>query len=279
MVPRLIAAGANLDRVSILKYIKTDEKTKRQFLLGEDLEKLERAIVKIGGVLLVTIDPITAYMGKMNSHMATDVRSQLGPLKDVAERAGIAVNAITHPAKNAGQRAIDHFIGSQAFIAAARIGHVCVPEVDQNGQRTGRVLFTSIEGNSSALMPTLAYRTFIKDIPQLDPTTGQPIMDVPYIEWEDGEVTISANQALRAMHDADTGRGSEERQRGRQLEVQNFLREALASNEWMPSKLIIEEGARKGFSHQQLTDARNRIGVITEQRGRSWWWKLVPVEI
>ena len=104
----------------------------RQFLLSEDLDMLERAINAIGQVGLITIDPITAYMGgKIDSHKTTDVRNQLGPLKDFAEKMNIAVSTITHPAKNAGKRALDHYIGSQAFIAAGRIGHVCVAEVDE----------------------------------------------------------------------------------------------------------------------------------------------------
>jgi hypothetical protein len=281
LVPRLIAAGANLERVSILKYIRTDPKTQRQFLLGEDLDKLEQAISEIRGVLLVTIDPITAYMGKMNSHMATDVRSQLGPLKDLAERTNVATSAITHPAKNAGPVAINHFIGSQAFIAAARIGHVCVPEVDQEGRRMGRVLFTSIEGNSSALMPTLAYRVFIRDIPQLDPTTGQPISEVPYIEWESGEITISANQAVRAAHDAENGvHGGETQQFGKQEEVKAFLREALASHDWEPAKQVIARALERGFTEPQLKRARYKLGVLSDQLpGRKgFWWKWVEVQ-
>ena len=128
VVPRLIAAGADLNRIHILKCIKTD-KPQRQFLLAEDLAKLEHAVAEIGNVGLICLDPITAYMGgKMDSHKATEVRSQLGPLKDFAERTNVAVSAITHPAKNAGTKAIDHFIGSQAFVAAARVGHACFEE-------------------------------------------------------------------------------------------------------------------------------------------------------
>jgi hypothetical protein len=142
----LIAAGADRDRVVILQSIRKDDQD-RMFLLAEDLAELEEAIAEVGDVGLVTIDPITAYMGgKIDSHRATDVRSQLGPLKDFAERIGIGMSAITHPAKNAGARALDHFMGSQAFIAAARMGHLCVDEIEQdasgNRRPTGRMLYT-----------------------------------------------------------------------------------------------------------------------------------------
>jgi len=153
IVPRLIAAGASRDRVFILKKIRKDNK-ERMFLLSEDLEELEHMIAKTGDVRLITIDPITAYMGgKLDSHRATDVRGQLGPLAELAERMDVALSAITHPPKHATQRAIDHFIGSQAFIAAARIGHMTIEEVseDEYGNKTptGRGLFTNPKNNVS----------------------------------------------------------------------------------------------------------------------------------
>ena len=158
--PRLIAAGANLRRVHFLRRIKSDGKD-RWFLLGEDLDALEQMITDIGNVGLVTIDPITAYMGKIDSHNTTDVRGQLGPLADLAERMNVAFSAITHPPKGQGGKAIDQFIGSQAFIAAARIGHLCVPEMqlDASGQPTptGRRLFAMVASNHRMASP-IAYR-------------------------------------------------------------------------------------------------------------------------
>jgi hypothetical protein len=51
------------------------------FLLGEDVERLGRFINerRLSGedIPLVLIDPITAFMGKLNSNLTGDVRSQL----------------------------------------------------------------------------------------------------------------------------------------------------------------------------------------------------------
>ena len=160
VVPRLIAAGADISRVHIVKCIKADEQN-RQFLLNEDLYRLEHLVKKISNVGLITLDPITAFMGsKLDSHRATDVRAQLGPLKDFAERHNTGISTITHPAKKAGQRAIDHFIASQAYIAACRIGHLCIPEMEEGEEPrpTGRILFTTVRHSSSLPKLTLAYR-------------------------------------------------------------------------------------------------------------------------
>src|SRR5262249_56518558 len=57
---------------------------------------------------------------------------------------------------------LDHCIGSQAFVAAARLAHLAVDEVEQNAAGkhapTGRRLFTSIEKNVTGKLPAVAYR-------------------------------------------------------------------------------------------------------------------------
>jgi hypothetical protein len=148
---RLTGAGAELTRVKILKSVRRNARDEL-FLVAEDLDKLEVASRDLGDVKLITIDPITAFMGSgrgFDSHRATDVRSQLAPLKDFAERLDVCVIGVTHPPKGASARAaLDSFIGSQAFIATARVGKYLVEELgeaDGHGFRrpTGRVLFTT----------------------------------------------------------------------------------------------------------------------------------------
>ena len=145
---------------------------------------------------LVTIDPITAYMGSgrgFDSHRATDVRSQLLPLAKLAEKVNISFSAVTHPPKSATARtAIDSFIGSQAFVAASRIAHYCIGELgeeDDRGRRrpTGRVLFASVRGSHSAPMPTLAYHIETVRI-GWDAKRGRDII-VPRIIWRENRLT------------------------------------------------------------------------------------------
>jgi DNA polymerase bacteriophage-type len=266
MVPRLIAAGADRNRVFILKKIRKDNK-ERMFLLGEDLEELERMIVQLGDVRLVTIDPITAFMGsggKFDSHRAVDVRGQLGPLADLAERMDVALSAITHPPKHTTQRAIDHFIGSQAFIAAARIGHMTIEEVieDEHGNKlpTGRSLFTNPKNNVSRKMSTLAYRIIEK------PLDGD--IKAARVTWE-GFVDISADQAIAAATPA--------RERGQQSDVVIFLMTILANGP-VAVKTIEDKAAENGFSKDQLHRAKRKMGVVAfKEEGTlegHWLWAL-----
>jgi putative DNA primase/helicase len=268
LVPRLRAAGADLERVHFLKRIRKDNKD-RMFLLGEDLELLAKAIAETGDVRLVTLDPITAYMGgKLDSHKVTDVRNQLGPLAELAERLDVAFSAITHPAKNAGPRSIDHFIGSQAFIAAARIGHICVEEIEQNesGQKqaTGRRLFANPKNNPHLKMPTIAYRIEAASGGS-DPRSGDDIL-VSRVVWE-GIVDLTADEALAAV--------APNKDRGQSGAVM-FLMDMLAGGP-RPKGLVEERAAAHGFSRGQLEYAKRKMGVVAFHEHKfqgQWFWAL-----
>jgi len=264
IIPRLIAAGADRDRVFILKKIRKDDKN-RMFLLAEDLEVLEQVITDTGDVRLVTIDPITAFMGgKIDSHRATDVRGQLGPLSDLAERINIGFSAITHPPKHGSQRALDLYIGSQAYIATARIGHVSVAETDkdEHGNRapTGRGLFTNPRNTMGKLQPTLAYRIEEKQV--------EGAIKTSFIAWEE-VVDITADQAVAAA--------AMPKERGRQNSVRLFLLDLLGNGP-APQSHIEERAAAHGFSIDQIRRAKTKMAIMAfKEKGvehGKWMWAL-----
>jgi putative DNA primase/helicase len=195
--PRLMAAGANCDRVFTLPAIHLDAKSSRAFLLTEDLDELDRRLVERPETLLVGIDPVTAYMGagKIDSHKTADVRGVLGPLAALAEKHNVAIYTITHPPK-ASTQAINAFIGSQAFIAAARVGYLTVQEIDDERRPTGRSLVTMVKTNFGPQMPTLAYRLAQIAVGD-DHRDGRTIIG-SHVVWERDPVIITADQALAA---------------------------------------------------------------------------------
>src|SRR5262249_488886 len=243
------------------------------FLLSQDLDVLEEMIKDFGDVGLITIDPITAYMGggkHFDSHKATDVRSQLSPLKVLAEKYKVCFSALTHPAKNASQHALDHFIGSAAFIHAARIGHICVPEMeddpDKGKRATGRFLFTNPANNPAGVQPTLAYRILTGVEVGADSVTGKPVVTT-IIQWE-GEVALSADEALAATRSTKANHGT----------AKDFLSVILANGPALRN-LITERGAERGFSYEQLYRAKTQLKVRAfrkpgEGKHSPWWWAL-----
>ena len=79
--PRLEAAGADLKRVFILDAIREPNRdgdlTTRPFNLTADIERLSDLARKLGDVGLIDIDPITAYLGGVDSHKNAEVRGVL----------------------------------------------------------------------------------------------------------------------------------------------------------------------------------------------------------
>jgi RecA-family ATPase len=254
IVPRLVAAGADLKRIHFLKLIRQDDKD-RMFLLSEDLDTLEQAIVETQAAL-VCIDPITAFMGSINSHQTTDVRNQLGPLADLAERTNVAISTITHPPKAAGARAQDHFIGSQAFIAAARIGHLVVPEMtedtDGNPEPSGCVLVTNAKNNLSLPMPSLVY---VQD--QTVVGEGATQITAPFVHWC-GTADVTADEAVAATT----------KPKSKTRAADKFLKNFLADGDrW--EKEVMEAAEAQAFTKNQIRDARERLN-ITQANGCVW---------
>jgi hypothetical protein len=248
------------------------------FLLGEDIEVLERAIKDIGNVCLVAIDPITAFMGKMNPNSVTDVRGQLGPLAKLAERTDVAFTTITHPPKHATQSAIDGFIHSGAFVHAARVAHMCIPEMknDINGAvPTGRNLFTHVDGNLSKRLPALAYRIEEEFVQRPTPPGDRRAriqaelerVETVCVFWAAEPVDITANEALSAT----THKGPSLPE-----QADSFLKELLAAGA-APSTEVYARGYKKGFSADQLRRAAKRLSVEIrkpERHNAPWEWAL-----
>ena len=110
--PRLIEAGADLDRVLVI-----DDSDVRLTLSDE---RIEKAIVE-NNARLVIIDPIQAYLGAdVDMNRANEVRPIFMRLGQVAQRTGCAILLIGHLNKAAGMQSLQRGLGSIDIAAAVR---------------------------------------------------------------------------------------------------------------------------------------------------------------
>lgn len=120
LVPRLAAAGADLNRVHIIQGRTNAQGEVDPFDPANDIALLRATANEIGGVSLLMLDPIVSAV-KGDMHKANDVRRALQGVVDFAEQNLCAVVGISHFAKGgAGSSPADRVIGSQAFSALAR---------------------------------------------------------------------------------------------------------------------------------------------------------------
>lgn len=125
MVPRLTAAGADIERVFTMRDAAT-------VTFPADVARLGHAIAAHDARLCV-IDPIMAFVSKdIDTHNDAGTRRCLSALRDMAEQTRCAVVMIRHFRKsNAG--AIHRGGGSVAWTAACRLQHVVGASPDGTG--------------------------------------------------------------------------------------------------------------------------------------------------
>ena len=262
IVPRLLAAGADLGRVHIISAVRIEDKGRRSFNLRADLDLLERKIVELGDVGLIRIDPISSYLGKTDSHNNAEVRGVLEPIAEMAERMRIAILSITHFSKTGAAsttKALHRFIGSIAFVGAPRAAFAVI----EDSSDTERRLLLHAKNNLAAPPQGLAFRlkqTIVGDL-------GKGIV-ASRVEWEHEPVTVTADEALaaEAAGAADTSSG---------VEAENFLQQLLAEGP-VPAKQVRADVDAAALSWSTVKRAKARLGIKAEKDGMDggWSWSL-----
>lgn len=254
LVPRLIAAGAELGRCHFIDGIAQDGESV-PFDPSQDIPDLHRAAEAIGGVRLLLIDPIvSAVAGDM--HRANDVRRSLQAVVDFADAHGCAVIGITHFAKGgAGKAPQDRVIGSQAFGALARM--VLVTAKEEGGNR--RVMARA-KSNIAPDDGGIAYSLQLVSIAGGIETTRAA--------W-DGVIEGTAREILGDVEHDETDDG------GDRQDAEQFLRDLLADGP-LATRQIKADADGAGYAWATIRRAQKALGIVATKGGmkEGWAWAL-----
>ena len=266
--PRLLAAGADLRRIEIVKQVHEAGKP-RMFSLISDLEALRRKVVEIGDIRMILIDPITAYLGvgKIDSYRTTDVRAVLSPLMQLAGELHVAVLAIMHFNKKTDvTNVLLRISDSLAYGATARHAYGVIDDLDNH-----RKLLVKGKNNLAPRdQKTLAFDIAAREV-GTDKKSGKPIV-APYIIWQPEPVDITATEALQAA--------AESKSPGARDRAKHFLA-ALLSNGPVKSEDVHDAAKANGISRSTLLRAKDDVGGVEIKKDgevvdgeRAWRWHL-----
>lgn len=267
--PRLAAAGADMDRVTIWRGRRQDGGYIEGFqLTGRDLAEAER-IIRERGVRLVVIDALMASIPDgTNEHRDASMRRLLHPLAHLAETTGAIVIANRHHRKGGGS-ANDRGGGSVSIGAVARAVLAVVRDPDDE-TRQRRILGTVKcnlvpEEDKQSIEFTIGSVTVRDD-------EGDTI-DASRVHWG-GVDPRRLDEIFRA--------GDDDKAATATTDCADALTEMLTDGPRLGAE--VEEALKsESFTPTAIRKARKRLGIDRES-GRMWqdgfrgpwFWSLTP---
>ena len=267
LLPRLLAMGADRNRIYFVGDVITDGKT-RPFDPARDMQALEREAARIGDVHLLIVDPIVNMIAG-DSNKNAETRRALQPVVDLAARLDAAALGVSHYSKNtAGRDPVERVTGSVAFGALPRLVFGTAKTTDDEG-RTHRLFVRA----KSCIGPDGG--GFGYDLQQTE-LPGFPGVIASRVLWSDA-LDGSARELLAV---AETAEGSEER--SALTEVTDWLRDLLTEEGGMMDKREIIRLARdNGFSERTIYRARDKLGIRVRTKGfgkdKRSEWSILPI--
>ena len=231
--PRLVAAGADCSRVSVI-----DEGER---MLSMTDERLIWAIRETDAGLVV-LDPIQAYLGEnVDMHRANEVRPRLKHLGDIAAVNSCGMVLIGHLNKKDSGKPEYRGLGSIDFTAAARSVILCA---ESPRDRDVRVL-ASTKCSLTYPPDPVAFR--------LSKERG--------FEWE-GTYDITAEELLQST-----------RVKGQKtIAAKEFLAAELPEpGEYVPSASLFEKAKEKKIAEKTLRNAMKDLGITSHKEADRWY--------
>jgi len=269
IVPRLMAAEADLERIVQVRVNDQDEGIKDEVSLPIDLELLAD-VIEAEDVRLMILDPLLSRLDVgLDTHKDSDVRRALEPLVDMAQSCECSVLGIIHVNKHSGTDALSRVMGSRAFTAVSRSVLYVIEDPDDEKVRIIGRPKSNIGGDAPSQSFTIVSEVVgYDDAKQKEITTGR-------IEWGEHNDESINGILKRSESKGEHGPKPEAREA-----AQNWLFDHLTDRPCM-SAVYLADAKADGISESTLKRAAKAIGVVVTGKGKltSWQQPKLPVPV
>ncbi|MGV9227599.1 AAA family ATPase [Streptomyces albogriseolus] len=252
IAPRLIAAGADLDRVFRVD-VMDDERLHARLSLPVDTSLIGKAAQEYDVALLIA-DPLLSMIdATINDYRATEIRSALEPLVAAADRYNFSVLGLAHFTKAGGTDPLSRVAGSGAF---GQLIRALIAFAKQEGEDGTDEYVMSLEKNNLGRLglPSHSYTMMRADIetPEGTSHTSRFVLGP--------ESLTSVREVMRAE---TTGESSSSM--GEAVEwLQGYLTDAGGSAIGREVKKVARG---EGFSDSTIDRARKKLRIKSKQEG------------
>jgi len=271
VVPRLIAAGANLANIHLLdnqsfevfdrEFSRVD---RRSIDLSQDCTLLSQVVKQYPEIALLIIDPTTGVYGSKNTNHDKDMRPVMNELRDLCEARGLTIVGVTHTNKRGDAAAIDQIQGASSIAGAARAAWLFTRDPDSDDEHAH--VMTCVKGNLSDKHDGMKLMTKAVEV-------SQEVGSHPMIVW--GESTKmqadEANQALKEKRESK----NDKRQVAKNM-ILSLLADAPVRSPEVYAALKAA-GISDTTAERAADDLTRDFAILRRQKpGQKGWWMCLP---
>lgn len=260
--PRLEAAGANLNRVLL-----------KRFLFPNQLDELAVHVVETDARLVV-IDPFSAHLGGV-SKFSDKIRQVTTPLSTLAEETGAAIVITEHALKRVAKDA--HPLGaiaghSSGLPAASRMAFVFGSDPKDSDRR----ILACVKSNLSERPKALAFETDLDEL-SWDYEGDLVTAEIPSLIYK-GETEFDARRILTESGSDGGKTGPAPTKRANAAEW--LITYLATAGKPVPAGEVIEDAKHHGHSAKTIRRAADEADIVRDPPGggRTCTWEL-PEEI
>jgi hypothetical protein len=271
LVPRLMAAGANLDNVIFPLYMSVAEKVGKKetyeskINLASNLKMLHKAVENRPEIALIIFDPLNSYWEGKDENKSGDISPVLEGISKLCEDTGVTVLGLIHHSKRTDTDALGKVLGSVRVGAIARaVWEISKDDEKETGDE-GAIRMALVKGNDLKKRSGMTYH-----IEEVTLTIEGKPAGVPRVAW-DAELDKNANQL-----DAE----KRERQQERRDPKSSLARALILSSLPCTPPELFEKGRQEGISKATIYRAKEEMDLgddpiysesIGTGRERRWW--------